>query len=39
MFKNICVFALGSVVGATAYHILTKAATVVVETVTETIAS
>lgn len=39
MFKNICVFALGAAVGATAYHLLTKAATVVVETVVETVAS
>lgn len=39
MFKNFCVFALGATVGAVAYHLVTKAAEVVVETVTDTVVS
>ena len=39
MFKNIFTFALGAAVGAAAYHVLTKAATVAVEVVTDAVAS
>ena len=39
MFKNAFTFILGAAIGAAAYHVLTKAVVVVVETVTETVAS
>jgi hypothetical protein len=39
MFKNAFTFALGAVAGIAIYKLVTKAATVVVETVVDTVAS